>query len=72
MTPEYVYEEMTWAETSAALEYVALYETDDRHRAAREYVKNKPWRSWFFREDDIASAKKITRLLEDVRREQNS
>ena len=31
MTPEYIYNEMTWAEIGAAVDYVYRFETTERH-----------------------------------------
>lgn len=49
MTPEYIYNEMTWNEFNDAMEYVHLYELTEAHYAAGVYRKNKKLTDWWRR-----------------------
>lgn len=51
MTPEYIYNEMTWAELNDALDYVHMYELNERHYAAKPYQKNKKITDWWQRKE---------------------
>lgn len=51
MTPEYMYNEMTWAEVQDALDYVHMYELNERHYAANAYKKNKKITDWWTRSE---------------------
>jgi hypothetical protein len=67
MTPEYMYNDMTWAELNDCLDYVHMYELNERHYAFKPYNKNKKLNEWWNRRDEsidrplrefIAKAKK--------------
>ena len=51
MTPEYIYNNMTWAELGDALEYAYTYETDSRHWAAGAYSGSIKLSNWLERKD---------------------
>ena len=51
MTPDYVYNEMTWAEVQDALDYVHMYELNERHYAHAPYQKNKKITEWWTRSE---------------------
>jgi hypothetical protein len=47
MTPAYVYEEMTWAEIGAAMDYVYRYDVTERHARGAKKI----W-DWIYRGRD--------------------
>lgn len=50
MTPDYIYNEMTPSELSDAMEYVQLYELNERHYSAGVFKRNKKLWEWYKRE----------------------
>jgi hypothetical protein len=66
MTPEFIYNEMTWNEISDALEYVHLYELRDQHLAFGIWKKNKKLSDWWQRKKADADA--LREFAERVRR----
>ncbi|MBA4274024.1 MAG: hypothetical protein C0436_00060 [Alphaproteobacteria bacterium] len=52
MTPEYMYNEMTWREIQDALDYVHMYELNERHYAHKPYNKNKKITEWWARKEE--------------------
>jgi hypothetical protein len=52
MTPEYIYNEMTWREIQDALDYVHMYELNERHYAHKPFTKNKKITEWWTRKQD--------------------
>lgn len=52
MTPDYIYNEMTWREINDALDYVHMYELNERHYAHKPYNKNKKINEWWTRKED--------------------
>lgn len=55
MTPEYMYNEMTWAEVVDGLAYVQMYELNERHYAAKPYNRNTRVNDWYTRHEETPS-----------------
>jgi hypothetical protein len=49
MTPEYIYNEMTWNEANDAMEYVFMYDLNAQHFAIGQHRKNKKITDWWKR-----------------------
>jgi len=49
MTPEYIYNEMTWNEANDAMEYVFMYDLGIQHFSLGQFRKNKKITDWWKR-----------------------
>jgi hypothetical protein len=56
MTPDYIYNEMTWAEVSDALDYCHAYDMGEQHFAAGAWKKGKKITDWWQRKRPRADA----------------
>ena len=62
MTPEYMFEEMTWNEINGALDYVFRYETTERH-----YKGSVKLNDWLYPRRDILPDK-LAQISADMRK----
>lgn len=69
MTPDYIYNEMSWNEISDALEYIHLYELHDAHIGHGIWKKNKKLSDWWQRKKPADNA--LLEFAENVRRKAN-
>ena len=63
MSPGYIYNEMTWAEISAALDYVYRYELKEPH-----YKGSIKLNDWLYKRVDTL-AKDLTRVVSSIKKE---
>jgi hypothetical protein len=66
MTSEYMYNEMTWNEISDALDYVHMYECNEKHYAIKPYQKNKKLNEWWGR-NEIGPEKALRDFVRNVK-----
>lgn len=66
MTPDFIYNEMTSAELTDALDYINMYEMDERRYAFKPYHRNKKLFDWWKRKEANPS-KDYEKLKRDLK-----
>lgn len=68
MTPDYMYNEMTWSEINDAIEYASRYEYSEREYAVNNYKKGKKIFDWWSRKPDPSPDKALRAFIDSVKK----